>query len=54
MINNDYLPVEKTKRDYLIPSGGFLPKHIVHPLPNNQIELSKVDGEPTLIQNAGY
>ena len=54
VINNDYLPVEKTKRDYLIPSGGFLPKHVVHPLPNNQIELSKVDGEPTLIQNPGY
>jgi hypothetical protein len=54
VINNDYLPVEKTKRDYLQPSKGFQPKHVVHPLPNAQIELSKVDGEATLIQNAGY
>ncbi|MDC1217867.1 RagB/SusD family nutrient uptake outer membrane protein [Flavobacteriaceae bacterium] len=54
VINNDYLPVERTKRDYLIPSGGFLPKHNLHPLPNNQIELSKVDGEATLKQNPGY
>ena len=54
VINNDYLPVEKTKRDYLIASPGFQSKHALHPLPQAQIELSKVDGESTLKQNPGY
>ena len=54
VINNDYLPVEKTKRDYLIASPGFQSKHVLHPLPQAQIELSKVDGESTLKQNPGY
>lgn len=53
-INNEYLPVEKTKRTYLDASGGMEDRHALYPLPSVQIELSKVNGEPQLKQNAGY
>ncbi|MEZ4995742.1 MAG: RagB/SusD family nutrient uptake outer membrane protein [Saprospiraceae bacterium] len=54
VINNDYLAVEKTKRNYLQPSPGYQTKNDLFPLPSVQIELSKVDGVPQLKQNTGY
>ena len=55
VINNDFLPVEKTKRNYLTATGGYQsPKHDLFPLPSVQIELSKIDGTPMLEQNPGY
>ena len=54
VINTDYLPTEKTKRNYLVPSNGYQSKHDMFPLPSVQVELSKIDGQPMLIQNPGY
>jgi tetratricopeptide (TPR) repeat protein len=55
VINEDYLPVEMTKRNYLTAHAGYQsPKHDLFPLPSVQIELSKVDGVPQLQQNPGY
>jgi hypothetical protein len=54
VINNKYLPVEKTKRNYLEPTAGLETRHALFPLPSVQIELSKVDGVAQLQQNPGY
>lgn len=54
VINNDYLPTEKTKRNYLVPTAGYQQKHELFPLPSVQIELSKKDGKAMLQQNPGY
>ena len=54
VINNDYLPKEKTRRNYLEASAGYQSKHDLFPLPSVQIELSKVDGVAQLQQNPGY
>ncbi|MDH3651404.1 MAG: RagB/SusD family nutrient uptake outer membrane protein [Saprospiraceae bacterium] len=54
VINTDYLPVEKTKRNYLVPSPGYQSKNSMFPLPSVQIELSKVEGQAMLQQNPGY
>ena len=51
---NDYLEVEKTRREFLTASGGFEPRHHLYPLPSAQVELSKVDGVAQLKQNEGY
>lgn len=54
VINNQYLPVEKTKRTYLEATNGLEDKHKLFPLPSEQIELSKVNGQPQIVQNPGY
>jgi len=54
LINNQYLPVEKTKRTYLEASGGYEDRHDLFPLPSVQIELSKKEGQEQLKQNPGY
>ncbi|HMQ46571.1 MAG TPA: RagB/SusD family nutrient uptake outer membrane protein [Saprospiraceae bacterium] len=54
VINDEYLPIEKTKRTYLNDSNGLEDRHALYPLPSVQIELSKVDGVPQLKQNTGY
>lgn len=54
VINNQYLPVEKTKRTYLEATNGYEDRHDLYPLPSVQIELSKKEGTPQLQQNAGY
>jgi len=54
VINNQYLPMEKTRRNYLEASGGYQSKHDLYPLPSVQIELSKVEGTAMMQQNPGY
>jgi len=51
---NDYIAVESTRRPYLLNAFPFEDKHSLYPLPSVQIELSKVDGVPQLVQNPGY
>jgi hypothetical protein len=51
---NTFLQVEKTKRDYLKSSTGYQDRHDLFPLPSIQIELSKVNGVPKLVQNLGF
>ncbi len=51
---NDYLAVEKTKRQYLTGSAGYTGRNNLYPLPSVQIELSRVEGEDRLQQNSGW
>ena len=51
---NDYLAVEKTRRPYLTGASQVSQRHMLYPIPNIQIELSKVAGQPTIKQNAGW
>lgn len=54
VINEEYLPMEKNRRNYLTAHGGYQSKHDLFPLPSVQIELSKIDGVAQLKQNPGY
>jgi starch-binding outer membrane protein, SusD/RagB family len=49
-----YQAVEKTKRTYIGKSTGFQQKHMVYPIPQNQIDLSSKLGVPQLEQNEGW
>ena len=51
---NDYLDVEKTRRNYLTAAYPYTSRHNWYPLPTVQIELSKVESENRLVQNAGW
>lgn len=51
---NTYLAKEKTRREYLTAASDFQDRHDWFPLPNDQIEISKVDGAETLSQNDGW
>jgi hypothetical protein len=45
---------EDTRRGYLINAEPFATKHQLYPIPNIQIDLSKVGTESTLKQNPGW
>jgi len=51
---NDYVEVEKTRRNYLNGASPVTDRHQWYPLPTNQLELSKIDGTPMLQQNPGW
>jgi hypothetical protein len=51
---NDYLAVEKTRRNYLTAAYPYTARHQLYPIPTIQIELSKVEGENRLVQNSGW
>ncbi len=52
---NAYVAAEKPKRAYLNNHAGYQsPINDVFPLPTQQIELSKIDGQAQLQQNPGY
>ena len=51
---NEYLEVEKTRRNYLEAHNGMEARHNLFPIPFTQIQLSAVDGTPMLTQNPGY
>ncbi|MEL6924195.1 MAG: RagB/SusD family nutrient uptake outer membrane protein [Bacteroidota bacterium] len=52
---NKYIEEEKPKRAYLNASAGYQsPKNDLFPIPTQQIELSKIDGEAQLTQNPGF
>lgn len=53
-VMNEYLTVEKTRREYLKDASEVTDRHMLHPLPINQIELSSVDGVQQLVQNDGW
>lgn len=53
-VMNEYFAVEETKRSYMTATTGFEDKHMLHPLPTVQIELSKKDGVAQIVQNSGY
>ena len=45
---------EDTRRLYLANAEAFTARHLLYPIPNIQIELSKVGSENRLTQNAGW
>jgi len=51
---NDYIAVEKTRRNYLTAAFPVEDRHNLYPLPLTQIQLSQVDGEDRLVQNPGW
>jgi hypothetical protein len=51
---NDYIAVEKTRREYLTAASPFEDRHEWYPFPITQIELSIVDGIEQLVQNPGW
>ena len=56
---NDYLAVEKTRRNYLTAASAYADKHNLYPLPTFQIELSTISAEGgaeerRLVQNPGW
>lgn len=51
---NEYIRVEKTRREYLTAASSYEARHRLFPLPNTQIELSRVQGEDRLVQNSGW
>jgi starch-binding outer membrane protein, SusD/RagB family len=51
---NNYVTVEKTRRPHLTSAAAVEPRHRFFPLPNVQVELSKVGGTARLKQNPGW
>jgi hypothetical protein len=51
---NAYVDVEKTRRAQLGNAVQVVDKHQWYPIPPDEIELSKVDGKPQIIQNEGW
>jgi hypothetical protein len=56
---NDYIAVEKTRRNYLTAAQTFEDKHMLYPIPGVQIELSESVGEngdivQNVVQNPGW
>jgi hypothetical protein len=51
---NNYILVEKTRRPYKASAATFTARHSLYPLPAIQIQLSKVAGQNTLVQNTGW
>jgi starch-binding outer membrane protein, SusD/RagB family len=53
-INGEGGGAEKTRVTYKAAAEPFTQRHMLYPLPNIQIELSKVDGQDRLVQNPGW
>ena len=53
-INNIYLVKEKTRRQFLNSAEPLADKHMLYPVPQLQVDLSKVNGTPLVKQNTGW
>lgn len=51
---NDYIQVERTRRQHLSAALEVTARHRWFPIPNRQIELSEMGGESRLVQNDGW
>lgn len=51
---NAYIAVEKTRRLYLLGAEPVTSRHSLFPIPNIQIQLSRVGSEDRLTQNPGW
>jgi hypothetical protein len=51
---NDYMTEERTRRPQLVNAQTFAARHRYFPIPQIQIQLSRVDGTPRLTQNTGW
>ena len=51
----NYVNVERTRIPYLGAAAAFtLPKYALYPIPQDQIDLSRVGGQERLVQNTGW
>lgn len=54
-VMNEYFSVEKDRRAFIEGANPVVEdKHNLYPLPNEQVQLSSVGGEPQIKQNTGY
>jgi len=53
-ILNAYITIEKVRRPQLASSEAFVAKHYLYPIPDLQLQLSKVGGTSRLTQNTGW
>ncbi len=51
---NNYIAVEKNRRPYLTLAAPFTTRHYLYPIPEIEIEMSRVDGQDRLVQNPGW
>ena len=51
---NDYLAVEKGRRNYLNAASPYEDRHDLYPLPTFEIEISTENGEDRLVQNPNW
>jgi starch-binding outer membrane protein, SusD/RagB family len=51
---NDYVSVERNRRQYLTGAAQYQDRHQRYPIPSIQIQLSRVEGEDRLVQNSGW
>lgn len=51
---NDYLAVEKTRRPHLTAASAVTDRHRLFPIPEQQRQLSTVNGQERLTQNPGW
>ena len=51
---NAFVGAEKSRRLFLAGAETFGQRHMLFPIPQTQIDLSKVGGTPKLTQNAGW
>jgi len=51
---NNYIAVEKNRRLYLAYAAPFTARHYLYPIPEIEIEESRVDGHDRLVQNPGW
>ncbi len=53
---NNYISTERARIPYLSQAANIfvLPKYGLYPIPQDQIELSRVGGQDRLVQNTGW
>ncbi|HWC74291.1 MAG TPA: RagB/SusD family nutrient uptake outer membrane protein [Gemmatimonadales bacterium] len=51
---NNYLATEGSRRAYLASASTFQARHNLYPIPDIQIQLSRVGGKDMLVQNTGW
>jgi hypothetical protein len=51
---NNYLTTEKTRIKYLASAAAFAARHALYPIPDIQVQLSRVGGQDMLVQNPGW
>jgi hypothetical protein len=51
---NNYIAVEKNRRSYLTVAAPFTARHYLYPIPEIEIEMSRVNGQDRLVQNPGW
>jgi hypothetical protein len=51
---NNYVTTEKTRRSFFLGAATFAGRHHLYPIPQIEIDLSRVGATSTLTQNPGW